>query len=134
MSNSLPVHGLQHARLPCSSLSPGVCSYSCPLSRWCHPTISSSVSPFSSCPQSFPASGSFPISRLFASCGQRIGASASVLPINIQGWQVWSCGGKLFEPCFKKMGWAGQWNGKSFGLTNLKGLSLKGDCLKQRNV
>ena len=74
--------------LPCSSPSPGACSNSCPLSRWCHPTISSSVIPFFSCPQSFPASGSFPRSWLFASGGQSIGASASVsvLPKNIQGW------------------------------------------------
>ena len=79
---------LQHARLPCLSLSPKVCSNSCPLNWWCHPTISSSVAPFSSCPQSFPASGSFPMSQLFASGGQSIGASASasVLPMNIQGW------------------------------------------------
>ena len=68
------------------SLSPGVCSNSCPLCLWCYPTISSSVPPFSSCPQSFPASGSFPISQFFASDGQSIGASASVLPMNIQGW------------------------------------------------
>ena len=82
MSNCLWPHGLQHARLPCPSLSPGVCSNSCPLSRWCHPTISSSIVPFSSCPQSFPASGSFPMSWLFASGSQSIGASASVLPMN----------------------------------------------------
>ena len=79
-------HGLRHTRLPCPSLSPGVCSNSRPLSQWCHPTISSSFAPFSSCLQSFPASGSFPVSRLFASGGQSIGASASVLPVNIQGW------------------------------------------------
>ena len=82
-------HGLQHARLPCPSLSPspGVCSNSCTLSQWCHPTISSSVIPFS-CLQSFPASGSFLVSQLFASRGQSIGASASApfLPMNIQGW------------------------------------------------
>ena len=77
-------HRLQHTRLPCPSPSPGVC----PLSRWCHPSISSSFVPFSSCLQSFPASGSFPVSQLFASGGQRIGvsASASVLPMNIEGW------------------------------------------------
>ena len=81
-------HGLQQARLSCPPLSPGVCSNSCPLSQWCHPTISFSVAPFSSCPQSFSASGSFPMSQLFASGGQSIGASASasVLPMNIQGW------------------------------------------------
>ena len=85
--NSLRPHGLQHARLPCPSPTPGVCSNSSPLSRWCHPTTSSSVIPFSSCLQSFPASGSFP-SRFFVAGGQRIGASAlaSVLPENIQGW------------------------------------------------
>ena len=83
---SLSPHGLQHTRLPWPSPSPGVCSNSCLLSRWCHPTISSSVIPFSSCLQSFPASGSFPASLLFTSGGQSIGASASVLPVNIQGW------------------------------------------------
>ena len=95
MSNSLQHHGLQHARLPCPSLYPRVCSNSCPLSQWCHPTISSSVTCFSSCPQSFPASWSFPMSWLFASSGQSIGTSVSVLPMNIQGWfplgwLVWS--------------------------------------------
>ena len=79
-------HGLQHARLPCLSPSPGLCSDSCPSSRWCHPTISPSVVPFSSWLQSFPASGSFPMSSIFTSGGQSIGvsASASVLPMNIQ--------------------------------------------------
>ena len=88
ISDSLQPHGLHHARIPCPSPTPGVCSNSCPPSRWCHPTISSSVVPFSSCLQSFPASGSFPMSRLLASSGQSIGASASasVLPMNIQGW------------------------------------------------
>ena len=84
--NSLQPHGLHQARLPCPALSPRVCSNSCPLSRWCHPTISSSVAPFSSCPQFFPESGSFSISHLFKTGGQCIGASASVLPMNIQGW------------------------------------------------
>ena len=81
-------HGLQHARLPCPSLSPKDCSNSCPLSRSCHPTILSLVAPFSSCLQSFPASGSFQMSWLFASGSQSIGASAlaSVLPVNSQGW------------------------------------------------
>ena len=81
-------HRLQHARFLCPSPSPGACSYSCPLSQWCHPTIASSVIPFSSFLQSFPASGSFLMSKLFTSGGQSIGASASalVLPINIQGW------------------------------------------------
>ena len=84
-------HGLQHARLPCLSPSPGLCSDSCPSSRWCHPTISPSVVPFSSWLQSFPASGSFPMSQLFPTGGQSIGASASasVHPTNIQGTAYW---------------------------------------------
>ena len=88
MSNSLPPHGLQHGRLPCPSPTPRVCSNSCALSQWCHPIISSSVIPFSSCLQSFPASGFFPISWFFASSGQSIGTSSSalVLPMNIQNW------------------------------------------------
>ena len=88
MSDSLQPHGLQHARHPCPSLTPWVSSNSYPLSWWCHPTISSSVVPFSSCLQSFPASGSFQMSQFFTSGGQSIGASASasVLPMNIQDW------------------------------------------------
>ena len=88
MSHSLQPHGLQHARLRCLSLTPGACSNSCPSSRWCHPTISSSIGPFSSCFQAFPASGSFPVSQFLTSSGQSIGvsASASVLPMNIQDW------------------------------------------------
>ena len=88
VSDSLWPYGLHHARLPCPSPTPGACSNSCALSQWCHPTISSSVVPFSSCPQSFPASGSFLISHYFASGGQIIGvsASASILPMNIQDW------------------------------------------------
>ena len=88
MSNSLQSYELQHARLHCSSLSPGVCLNSCPLSQWGHLIISSSIAPFSSYPQSFPASGSFPVSWLFPSGGQSIGVSAlaSVLPMNNQGW------------------------------------------------
>ena len=88
MPDALWPHGLQHARLPCSLPSPGVCSNSCPLSQGCHPAISSSVISFSSCLQSSPPSGSFPVSWLFASGGQSIGASAStsVLPMNILGW------------------------------------------------
>ena len=88
MSGSLQPHGLHHARLPCPSPTPGVYSNSCPLSWWCHPTISSSVVPFSSHFQSFPASGSFLMSQFFASGGQSIGisASTSVLPMNIQDW------------------------------------------------
>ena len=88
LSDSLWPHGLQHARLPGSSPTPGVYSNSCPLNWWCHPTISSSVIPFSSRLQSFPASGTFPMSQFFASGGQSIGVSASksVLPMNIQDW------------------------------------------------
>ena len=88
VSDSLRAHESQHARPPCPSLTPGVYSDSCPSSRWCHPTISSTVIPFSSCPQSLPASGSFPMSQLFAWGGQSIGvsASASVLPMNTQDW------------------------------------------------
>ena len=88
MSNSLWPHGLLHVRLPCPSQSPWVCSNSCLRSRWCHPTISSSVALLSSSPQSFPVSGSLPMSRLFISDGQSIGvsASASILPVNIQDW------------------------------------------------
>ena len=88
ISDSLWPHGLQYARLPCPSPTPGACSDSHPLSRWSHPTISSSVIPFSSCLQSFPASGSFPVSQFFASGSQSIGASASasVLLVNIQDW------------------------------------------------
>ena len=79
-------HGLQHTSLSCPSLCPGICSNSCPLRWWCHPAISSSVTPFSSCPYSFSSSGSFPVSQLFTSGGQSIRASASVLTINTQGW------------------------------------------------
>ena len=90
MSNSLWPHGLQHARSPCPSPIPRVCSNSCPLNQWCHPAISSSSSviPFASHLQSFPASGCFQMSQLFISSGQSIGVSAStsVLPINIQDW------------------------------------------------
>ena len=83
MSDSLRPHGLQHTRPPCPSTTPRVHPNSCPLSRWCHPTISSSVVPFSSCPQSFPASASLQMNQLFASGGQSIGVSpsASVLPV-----------------------------------------------------
>ena len=96
VSDSLRPHEPQHTRPPCPSPTPGVYPNSCPLSWWCHPTISSSVSPFSSCPQSFPASGAFQMSQLFASGGQSIGVSAStsVLPMNTQdrfplGWTGW---------------------------------------------
>ena len=88
VSDSLRPHGLEHARPPCPLPTPRIDSNSCALSRWCHPTISSSVVPFSSLFQSFPASGSFPVSQFFTSGGQSIGASAlsSVFPMNIQDW------------------------------------------------
>ena len=88
MSDFVRSHGLQHTRPPCPSPTPGACSNSCPLSQWCHPTISSSVVPFSSCLQSFPASGSCPMSQFFTSGGQTMGvsASASVLPMNTPDW------------------------------------------------
>ena len=80
---TLWTHGLLHARVLCPPLSPGMCSNSCPLSQWCYVTISSSAAPFSSCSQSFPESGCFPMSQLFTSGGQSTGASSSVLPMNI---------------------------------------------------
>ena len=86
MSDYLGPHGLQQARLPCPSRSSRACPNSCPLSQWCQQTIWSSVTPFSSRPQSFPTSGSFPMSQLLTSGDQRIGASIFVLPMNIQGW------------------------------------------------
>ena len=95
VSNSLPPYGLQYAKPPCPSPTPRACSNSYPLSQWRHPTISSSVIPFSSCLQPFPTSGSLPKSRLFASGDQsvRVSASASVLPVNIQDWFPlgWTC-------------------------------------------
>ena len=100
MPNSLQPHKLQHTKLPCTSLSPWVCSDSYLLSQWCHPIISFSVSPFSSCPQSLPVSGSFPMSWLFASGCQSIGASVlvSVLPMHIQGWFPFRLIGVIFLP------------------------------------
>ena len=107
VSDSLQPRGLQHVRLPCPSPSLGACSNSCPLSWWCRPTISFSVVPFSSCPQSFPASGSFPVSQLFASGGQSIGVSAStaVLPMNTQDWSP--------------LGWIGWISWQSKGLSRV---------------
>ena len=105
MADSLRPHELQHARLPCPSPTPGAHPNSCPLSQWCHPTISSSLVPFS-CPQSFPASGSFQMSQLFASGGRSTGvsASASVLPVNTQDWYP--------------LGWTGWISLQSKGLFN----------------
>ena len=106
ISNSLWPHELQHAWLPCPSPSPGTCSNSWPLSPWCHPTISSSVIPFS-CPQSLPASGSFPMSQFFPSGGQSIGVSAFawILPVNIQDWFP--------------LGWTGWISSQSKGLSRV---------------
>ena len=100
VSNSLRPHGLQHSSPPCPSPTPRVYSNPCPLCQWCHPTISSSVVPFSSCLQSFPASGCFQMSQLFTSCGQNIGvsASASVLPMNIQDWFPLGLTGLIHSP------------------------------------
>ena len=99
MCNSLQLHGLQHARCPCPSPTPTVYSNSCPLSQWCHPTISSSVVPFSSLLQSFPESGSLHISQFFPPSSQSIGASAStsVCPMNIQDWLHYD--GLVGSPC-----------------------------------
>ena len=107
VSDSLRPHGLQHARPPCPSPTPGVYPNSCPLSRWCHPTISSSVVSFFSCFQSFPSSGSFQMSQFFASGGQSIGVSAwaSVLPMNIQEWSL--------------LGWTGWISLQSKGLSRV---------------
>ena len=101
MSDSFWPHGLQHARLPCLSPTPGACWKSCPSSRWCHPIISSSLIPFSSCLQFFPASGSFPVNQFFASGGQSIGASASVLPMNIQDWFILGLTGLISQSLLK---------------------------------
>ena len=105
--DSLRPHGLQHANLPCPSPTPGSYSNSCSLCWWCHPTISTSIMSFSSCLQSFPASGSFPVSQFFASRGQSISvsASASVLPMNIQDWFP--------------LGWTGWISLKSKGLSRV---------------
>ena len=107
VSDSLQPHEPQHARPRCLSPTPRVHPNPCPSSQWCHPTISSFVIPFSSCPQSFPASGSFPMSQLFASGGQSIGVSASisVLPMNTQDWSP--------------LGWTGWLSLQSKGLSRV---------------
>ena len=104
---TLQSHGLHYARLPCPSPTPRACSNSCPLTQWHHPTISSSVVPFSSCLQSFPVSGSFPVSQFLPSGGQsiRVSAAASVLPMNIQDW---------FSP-----GWTGLISSQPKGLSRV---------------
>ena len=107
VSDSLRPHELQHARPPCPSPAPGVYPNPCPLSRWCHPAISSSVLPFSSCLQSLPSSGSFPMNQLFTWGGQstRVSASASVLPVNTQDWSP--------------LGWTGWISWQSKGLSRV---------------
>ena len=107
MSDSLQPHELQHTRLPSPSPTPGIHPNLCPSSQWCHPANSCSVVPFSSCPQSFPASGSFPMSQLFAWSGQSTGvsASASVLPMNTQDWSF--------------LGWTGWISLQSKGLSKV---------------
>ena len=107
MSDSLRPHELQHSRPPCPTPTPRAHPNSCPLSRWCHPTLSSSVIPFSSCPQSYPASGSFPMSQLFTSGGQSIGVSASIsnIPMNTQDWYP--------------LGWTGWMSLQSKGLSRV---------------
>ena len=123
MSDSLRPHELQHARPPCPSPTPGVCPNPCPSSRWRYPTILSSVVPFSSCPQSFPASGSFQMSQLFAWGGQSIGVSAStsVLLMNTQGWSPLRYMGWLLCSASPPSSWSSMpwhcpigWVGKSF--------------------
>ena len=136
MSDSLQPHGLQQARPPSPSPTPRVYSNSCPLSRWCHPNISPSVMPFSSCLQFFPASGSFPMSQFFTSSGQSIGvsASASVLPMNIQDWfpfrmdwlyllAVQGTLKSLLQHHSSKVSW--------FYFTSLKILSLRSDSAER---
>ena len=120
MSNSLQSHGLQHARPPCPSPTPGVYPNSCPLSPWCHLTILSPVVPFSSCLQYFPASGSFQMSQLFTSGGQNVGVSAStsVLPMNTQDWFP--------------LGWTGWISLQSKGLSRVfSNTTVTGKCFTQ---
>ena len=113
----LPHHEPHHARLPCLSLSPRACSNPCPLSQWWHPTISSSITPFSSCPQSFQALGSFPMSWLFTSDGQSTGASASapVLPMNIQGWSPLGLTGLISKGLSRLFSSTTVWKHQFFG-------------------
>ena len=127
MSDSLQPHALQHANLPCPSPTPEAYLNSCPSSRWCHPTISSSVVPFSSWLQSFPASGSFPMSEFFAWGGQSIGlsASASVLPMNIQDWFPLELIGSIFLQSQESQGSSPTPQFKSISSSALNFLDLK---------
>ena len=115
-------HGLQHIRLLCLLLSSRVCWNSCPFSQWCYLTISSSAAPFSYCLQSFPASESFPMSHLFTSGGQSIGGSASVLPMNIQGWFL--LGFLLISLLYKGLS---SWRGPNKKFSNLSFNSKDGE-------
>ena len=121
LSDSLWPHGLQHARRPCSSLSPGLCSHLCPLSRWGHPVTLSSTSHFFSCPQSFPVSGSFSTSQVFATGEQTIGASypASVLPMSIQNSSPLGLTGLISlqsEGLSRVFSWTTVWKHQIFGV------------------
>ena len=132
MSHSLRPHGLQHARLPCPSPSPGVGSNSCPLSRWCHPTISSAT-PFSSCPQSLSASGSFSVSWLFLSDGQSIGASASVLPMRIQ--RLFPLGLRnVCRPCQKYPEGKNQPSLRTTNINNLVAYTFQGNYILSHDL
>ena len=123
ISSSLWPHGLQYARLPCPSPTPGAYSNSCPSRRWCHPTISSSVVPFASCLQSFLASESLPMSQFFPSGGQSIGVSAStsVLPMNIQDWFPWQLTGWI--------SWQSKVLSRVFSNTTVQKYQFSGDQL-----
>ena len=123
MSNSSQPHEPQHARPPCPSPIPGVHSNSCPLSQWCHPTISSSVVPFSSCPKPYPASGSFQMSQLFASGSQSTGvaASTSVLPMNTQDWSPLAWAGWFTLATLRMREISAHWKADKLWITYLQG-------------
>ena len=125
MSDSLQPHGLQHTRLPSPSPTPRAYLNSCPLSQWCHPTISSSVVPFSSCSQSFPGSGSFLTSQFFTSGGQSIRVSALVLPVNIQDWFPFGLTGLI---SLKSTGFAAEGTISPWGTPNQEGNVLGHSC------
>ena len=129
MSDSLQPHGLQHARLPCPSPTPRAYSNSCPSSWWCHPTISSSVTPFSSCFQFFSASGSFPMNQFFASDGQSIGVSpsASVLSMNIQDWLPLGLTGLIsWQPVIYSL------NNNSLCICNMLGIECRSGKIRDK--
>ena len=137
MPHSLHPHGLQNTRLLCPSQSLWACSNSCPLTRWCHPTISSSSLPFSSCLQSFPASGSFLLSRLFGHHSTGVSASASVLPMNIQCWFPLELTGLiflLFKELSKVFSSTTIWNSSTFSLLYGSTLTSIDDYWSQANM